>query len=377
MGIKTLAIPAGTAAIGGLAELLRAGGLPRSRDEIEEVDIPGSVREIGPEAFDSWGALRRVRLHEGLEKIGARAFWFCRSLREITFPASVQNIGPRAFECCHSLSAITMLNPGTAVDEYAFNETPYFNKLMKDADEIAAGKNAAVLTLPEGLTHIDLWAFSGCGIVSAVLPNSLRTIGMCAFKGCKNLREVSLSPNTYCNYKLPLESGDGIFAGCSSLEQVTFRGRLKDFTWYDADAPELLKGFDRNRTFSGCPRLRRIIAPELPLEAIPRQWRQWAINGYICDVDREGHYAAEVCGSYDRELAANPGELLSRTAAGYPAYHYMIRRRMIDAGNYDTLLAQARDGGDAVTIAAMLEYGHKYLRGGTGSLDRAMEELSA
>ncbi|MCD8020551.1 MAG: leucine-rich repeat domain-containing protein [Clostridiales bacterium] len=51
------------------------------------------------------------------------------------------------------------------------------------------------LILPEGITHIDLWAYSQSSIVSAYLPDSLRTIGMCAFKDCKNLKEVSMPPN--------------------------------------------------------------------------------------------------------------------------------------------------------------------------------------
>ena len=62
---------------------------------------------------------------------------------------------------------------------------------------------------------------------------------------------------------------DGIFSGCSQLEEITFRGPLKNFTWYDASRPQLLRGFHPEKTFIGCNRLRRMTAWEILLTDFP------------------------------------------------------------------------------------------------------------
>ena len=103
-----------------------------------------------------------------------------------------------------------------------------------------------------------------------------------------------MSPNTCYTYTNRLEPGDGVFAGCSALERVTFCGPLKDFVWHDAEEPVLLRGFDREKTFLGCTRLRSMVAREVPLAAFPPQWRRYALNGFLEDVQRECHYAPAV-----------------------------------------------------------------------------------
>jgi hypothetical protein len=342
---------------------------------LKEIVIPKNVAVIGMEAFNGCWALRSVTLSEGVTEIKARAFWFCRSLREITFPKSIEHIGSRAFECCSALTSIRILNPGVFIDEYAFNETPYYDKLLKKAERCAGHAEEETLTLPEGLTHIDLWAFSGSKIKSVSLPSSLRTIGMCAFKGCVNLREVSMSPNTYCNYKLRLEADDGIFANCTALEQVTFRGKIKDYTWHDAQAPELLRGFDRERTFKGCIRLRRIAAWEIPLYMIPEQWRTWAVNGFIADIERNSHYSPEIAKDYHSYLRDNHRQLLNRTLSdcGYPLYHYLMEQRMITPENFDILLQRARDANSIEVVAALLAYQHT--EWGQNRFDQQIEKV--
>ena len=60
------------------------------------IDIPGSVFQIGEDAFADCKKLQKVTLHEGIKKVGKNAF-YNTSLKEITIPSTVTEIGKNAF----------------------------------------------------------------------------------------------------------------------------------------------------------------------------------------------------------------------------------------------------------------------------------------
>ena len=188
---------------------------------IEELVLPPSVKTIEAEAFNGCYGLKQIHFSEGLRRISHRGFWCCSALTEVTFPGSLKQIGSRAFECCSMLRQVHFLNAATEIDEYAFNETPYFEKKLREAalvmqqsrrkslppSQASAAErglnyyndhgDASVkldhftdLALPEGVTHIDHWAYHSSLIENLVLPNSLRTLGMCAFKDCRSLKRM-------------------------------------------------------------------------------------------------------------------------------------------------------------------------------------------
>lgn len=330
---------------------------------LRSISFPSSLKYIETEAFHCCTGLETIHFAEGLLEIRRRAFWYCSSLKALRFPKSLQIIGSRAFECCSNLNDIAFQNPGTFIDEYAFNETAYWNRLLKESMKCTSGADPGqcpgALILPEGITHIDVWYYSKSPVTAVVLPNSLRTIGMSAFQNCVNLREVSMSPNTYCNSRLTSSvAADGIFSGCSRLEQVTFRGPLKNFTWYDAASPELLRGFDPEKTFFGCNRLKRMIGWEIPLSCYPPQWQRYAVQGYLSDPDRKQHYLPETATSYDRHLAGMRRQLLRRTATDHSLalHQYLTEHHFIDAEDFDRIFGQAVAYGDADVISLLLEY---------------------
>ena len=265
-------------------------------------------------------------------------------------------------------------------------ETPYFEKKLRDAARImeqsrkkakgglnyyndhgdAAVKldNFAELVLPEGVTHIDHWAYSNSVIKKLVLPNSLRTLGMCAFKDCRELETVSLSPNTYCNYKLRLGPSDGIFAGCTKLTEIILRGPLREFTWHDAEKPEILHGFDRERTFLHCPSLSRLTAHELPLALIPEEWMQFALNGFLADPDRDLHYLPEIAEEYHDSLRAFRKQLIARgkRELSLPLVQYLTERELIREEETEPLLARAAEQKDPEITALLMDYQAQYCR---------------
>lgn len=335
------------------------------------IHLPPSVRIIHTEAFYGCHHLQHLFFSEGLLEIHHRAFWFCQSLTEVTFPESVCLIGSRAFECCSKLTQITLKNEGAFVDEYAFNETPYWHTAWQQALLCSPRNHKGIppkeLRLPEGVTHIDIWAYAGSKVESVYLPNSLRTIGMSAFKNCTALKEVSLTPNVYCNYRLPLGAGEGIFSGCVNLEQVIIRGDFINFVWDSCTEPDFLKGFDREKTFAGCTRLKRIIARKIPLSRIPPSWRRYAINGYISDLERETHYASSIQEEYEAETCRMREQLLRRTRFDqtFPLYEYLMSRRFITRENFDEIFSHSVRAEAADLSAALLEYKHRYLETGT------------
>ena len=63
---------------------------------LKTIDIPGSVTQIGEDAFADCKKLQKVTLHEGVKKIGKDAF-SCTALEEITIPSTVTKLGKNAF----------------------------------------------------------------------------------------------------------------------------------------------------------------------------------------------------------------------------------------------------------------------------------------
>jgi hypothetical protein len=64
---------------------------------ISSVTIPGSVTNIGSNAFVGCWSMTNVAISSGVITIGDGAFYFCRSLSSVTIPGSVLEIGPEAF----------------------------------------------------------------------------------------------------------------------------------------------------------------------------------------------------------------------------------------------------------------------------------------
>ena len=63
---------------------------------LKTIDIPGSVFQIGEDAFADCKKLQKVTLHEGIKKVGKNAF-YNTSLKEITIPSTVTQLGKNAF----------------------------------------------------------------------------------------------------------------------------------------------------------------------------------------------------------------------------------------------------------------------------------------
>ena len=71
--------------------------------------------------------------------------------------------------------------------------------------------------LPEGLTSISDYAFTGSQLTSITLPESITSIGKQAFAGCTELKSVNIISTGLIIPDAVTTIGDGAFAGCKTL----------------------------------------------------------------------------------------------------------------------------------------------------------------
>ena len=118
------------------------------------------------------------------------AFYNCTGLTSVTIGKGVTSIGNAAFYGCNKIQDIYITDIGawcniSGLDnlmEYgASNKNLYINN-----------KLATSITIPNGVTVIPSYAFSGCtGLTSVTIGNSVTNIGESAFGGCSEITSIS------------------------------------------------------------------------------------------------------------------------------------------------------------------------------------------
>ena len=80
-----------------------------------------------------------------------------------------------AFGGCTSLTSVTIPNSVTSIGDYAFS-----------------GTSLTSVTIPNSVTSIGDYAFSGTSLTSVTIPNSVTNIGVRAFEGCTSLTSITV-----------------------------------------------------------------------------------------------------------------------------------------------------------------------------------------
>lgn len=157
---------------------------------IKTVITGGKVRTIGANAFEKCIHLEQINLGSKLETIGDEAFYDCRRLKALDIPATVTSIGEEAFTNCRSLQSLVI---------------PKGVQKLGDSNSVGFGmfencKSLKEITIPSTVRSIQSNAFDGCDNVTIIGPTCCLAREFAAENGLPYNAVISESVgDTNCN----------------------------------------------------------------------------------------------------------------------------------------------------------------------------------
>jgi len=230
---------------------------------LEHIELPDGVREIGDYAFAFCLALKRitipfsvVTIHKavfwgceslsevkcceaGLREIGGHSFANCFSLKRVKVPSTVAVIGEFSFSCCESLKEVDLLEGLEEIKRCAFlgcrslrnikmpdSVTMIGEGAFAERAQISSDKFGACdfpkFRIPPLVTKIAKATLSHCVLFSAELSESVREIESGAFEECRTLRNIAIpcaasAMGSTWSYKGDVSDA---FLECADLKQL-------------------------------------------------------------------------------------------------------------------------------------------------------------
>ena len=274
-GLENIIIPEGITVIG-VAAFYACTGLvcvtiPKSVVKIEEsafgncenlaaINLSEGLLTIGDQVFSYCKKLSHVTLPESVTEIGNQAFYACTSLEKFRFPAGVKKLGTRVFSCCEKLETLEVDRKNS---RFCVMDGLILSKNKKTV-EMCLDNKTGVCHVPSGVTTIAWYAFFGCEyLTEIVLPETVTTVNTCAFSCCSSLETLILPE------KLK-QLSDGICEGCKALKQIRIPDTVTRIgksafercgTIGAITLPPLLKTLEKE-AFKGCKNLTEVSIPE-------------------------------------------------------------------------------------------------------------------
>lgn len=224
----------------------------KGNDNIVSITIPGSVKDIGNNAFDGCTQLERVIFTNPGQAsnnllIRVSAFQNCKKLTECEIPARANQVVGNIFKGCTSLTEIKVNanNPyyfaqdgvlfGPALvnykpqyeDAYTLQSYPagregaytipsYVHDKKIDQIWTSGFEGASGLTgisIPDSIGRLGTAAFESTGLTNVVIPDTVQQVDPAVFQNCTKLVSVKLPARL-------AEIDQYMFANCISLQYV-------------------------------------------------------------------------------------------------------------------------------------------------------------
>ena len=312
-------------------------------NQIQKVQIPSSVKEIGSSAFRNCVCLTEMSFGKGLEKIGSSAFYGCKGLKKINFTdnadanceltiensafagcinleevklsENVRRIGEMTFYNCNSLKQIklplklkslgsrvfggtgitSITIPKTLESAYSYNKGALagarnlkeviiedgMTKIPPDLVCVDEDNQIQKVQIPSSVKEIGGSAFRNCVCLTEMsFGKGLEKIGSSAFYGCKGLKKINFTDNADVNCELTIENS--AFAGCINLEEVKLS--------------ENIKGIGAG-AFSNCSSLKQIKLPSKLKTLGSGVFRGTGITSITIPKTLEGAYSSNSSGA--------------------------------------------------------------------------------
>lgn len=198
----------------------------RKCSRLEKIHIPGTIKEIGAEAFAQCLNLTEVTMEDGVQTLGEKVFDGCRKLAAISMPDSILSIGESGFSYCVGLKEIKLPQGLKRIENSLF-----WNAAME-----------GTLTLPEGVESIGEAGFSYFSCKEIRMPDTLKTIEKSAFL-CAEIEGLEI-PDSVTSV------GQNAFMG-STLKTLTLGRGISSV---------------RMGTFQDCQELEEVVLPEGTVE---------------------------------------------------------------------------------------------------------------
>ena len=187
---------------------------------LQELLMPDSIVSVGKQAFALNTDLSVLVLSESLKTLDDLAFYSCNALTEVYLPASLETIGITPFRSCSSISRFVV----------SADNDKYYAK-----DLCLVKKEGAVLiqgfvgaTIPASVQTIGEYAFALMPIHEMTIPEGVTAIDKFAFAYCNGLRTLSLP-------KSLTSIASDAFYNATVIETISFGGDKRSFDILTAD----------------------------------------------------------------------------------------------------------------------------------------------
>ena len=229
----------------------------RGCPDLEILNIPDSVIEIGELAFEFCVNIKKVQLSNNLKVLNRQVFGSCNNLKELEIPASVKKIEETALGWAYNLEKLILCDgleeinddfkytkikklhipktvkkivsglailghsERTKIEYEVDGENPFFCTIdgslySKDKTRLVAVFPTQIekFIVPNGVQIIEQFVFQKLDFEQIILPDSLTTIGHRCFENCKKIRKITLPKSLkFLDFRA--------FDDCENLEKIT------------------------------------------------------------------------------------------------------------------------------------------------------------